>query len=198
MEVPDNQSVPGLEQLIDHSRTDKGSLHSYLSSYEELMGGKRASVEAVLEIGIYLGGSLELWRDYFPRAEVTGVDIVDGMWYFRSSERIVVRAGTNAYDPDLVRSMVVENRRFDLIVDDGPHSLESMLFLLRNYLYLLSPGGTLVIEDIQSIDWIEQLKQAVPDFLRSNIRVIDLRSIKDRYDDVLFVVQMPQKKVPEP
>jgi hypothetical protein len=46
--------------------------------------------------------------------------------------------------------------------DDGPHSLSSMQEMLQPYLPLLKPDGILVIEDIQSPCWIQDLRVVTP------------------------------------
>ena len=63
-----------------------------------------------------------------------------------------------------------------------------MISFLNLYLPILKDDGILIIEDVQDIQWIEQLKNAVPDNLKKHIEVIDLRHIKNRYDDLMFVV----------
>ena len=74
------------------------------------------------------------------------------------------------------------------MIDDGPHTLESMLTFIKLYSNVLANDGILVIEDIQSIDWIPILANQVPDNLKKFIQVYDLRSIKGRWDDLLFVI----------
>ena len=56
------------------------------------------------------------------------------------------------------------------------------------YSQLMTDNGILIIEDVQSIDWIEILKNEVPENLKEYIQVYDLRSIKNRYDDIVFVI----------
>ena len=53
--------------------SDKGAIsHGYVDHYERMFGPLRRRARKVLEIGIYRGASLQMWRDYFPRAEVYG------------------------------------------------------------------------------------------------------------------------------
>ena len=54
-----------LEQLADNTRTDKNTAHSYLPLYQTLLIGKKETAKNVLEVGIYLGGSIKLWGDFF-------------------------------------------------------------------------------------------------------------------------------------
>lgn len=56
------------------------------------------------------------------------------------------------------------------------------------YSQLMTDDGILIIEDVQSIEWIELLKNEVPEHLKQYIQIYDLRSIKNRYDDIVFVI----------
>ena len=75
-----------------------------------------------------------------------------------------------------------------MILDDGPHTLESNCLFIIKYLPLLSENGIMVIEDIQDFKWIEILKQLVPSELKKYIQIYDLRNVKNLYDDILFVI----------
>ena len=46
----------------------------------------------------------------------------------------------------------------------------------------------LIIEDVQSWDWIDILKNEVPENLKQFIKVYDLRQNKNRYDDIVFII----------
>jgi SAM-dependent methyltransferase len=99
-------------------------------------------VNRVLEIGISDGRSILLWRDYFTGAEITGIDI-DYCKLLDNQPR-VNQLTTNAYNLRILDSL----GKFDFIIDDGPHTVESQLFFLTHYPKLLNPGGILVLEDI--------------------------------------------------
>ncbi len=74
------------------------------------------------------------------------------------------------------------------MLDDGPHSLESMKQFITLYSQILTDDGILIIEDVQSWDWIDLLKNEVPENLKQFIKVYDLRPIKNRYDDIVFTI----------
>ena len=58
----------------------------------------------------------------------------------------------------------------------------------------MEDDGILIIEDVQSWDWIEELKKATPEHLKEYIESYDLRHIKGRYDDIVFVINKSGKK----
>ena len=82
----------------------------------------------------------------------------------------------------------LEDIKFDYMLDDGPHTLESMEDFIKLYTPLMSKNGILIIEDIQDIDWIDQLKNITPENLKQYIKVYDLRKNKGRYDDIVFTI----------
>jgi hypothetical protein len=55
--------------------TDKYRAHAYTPIYYRLLGERAATIKRVLEIGIGKGRGLRMWRDFFPAAEIVGVDI---------------------------------------------------------------------------------------------------------------------------
>ncbi len=63
-----------LEQIVDNTRTDKNTTHSYLLLYESLSKNKKETAQNILEIGIQNGGSIKLWRDYFLNVTIYGLD----------------------------------------------------------------------------------------------------------------------------
>jgi len=75
-----------------------------------------------------------------------------------------------------------------MVLDDGPHSIDSFVSFIRLYSEVLADDGILVIEDIQHPEWLRILSEAVPDNLKAYIEIYDLRQNKNRYDDILFVI----------
>ena len=77
-----------------------------------------------------------------------------------------------------------------MLLDDGPHTLESMISFIQLYSDKIADQGILMIEDVQSIEWIPKLKSVVPKHLLEYVRVYDLRMIKNRYDDIVFTIDL--------
>jgi hypothetical protein len=181
-----------LEKLADNSRTDKNTVHSYLPLYQQLLIKKKETAKNILEIGIYKGGSIKLWNDFFTNATIHGLDIINinDVWEdIKNKERIVLHTSTDAYNEEIFcTNFLNKNLKFDFMLDDGPHTLESMKQFIKLYSQLLSDDGILIIEDIQSFDWINILKNEVPEHLKQFIKVYDLRLNKNRYDDIVFTI----------
>jgi SAM-dependent methyltransferase len=184
-----------LKQIIDNNRTDKNTVHSYLELYELLFRHKKYTASDVLEIGIHKGGSIKLWHDYFINSNVHALDSlkIDEVWdEIKNKDRIKLYTHVDAYDLNFFYK-TFNDKTFDLVLDDGPHTLDSMIAFITLYSKVLKEDGILVIEDIQSWDWVDFLKKVVPDELKQFVFVFDLRANKNRYDDILFVINKSWK-----
>jgi SAM-dependent methyltransferase len=101
----------------------------------------------VLEIGIYSGGSLGLWKDYFgPRCRVYGVDIEPACTQYEG-DRVRVFTGDQA-DRDFWRRFRAEVPDLDIVIDDGGHETEQQVATLEELLPHVRPGGVYLCEDV--------------------------------------------------
>ena len=179
-----------LIELVDNSKTDKNTVHSYLPLYQQLLIKKKDTAKNVLEIGIYNGGSIKLWNDFFINAKIHGLDIcpIENVWNELKNDNVVLY-NSNAYDDTFFNENFLDkNIKFDVLIDDGPHTLVSMIKFIQLYSKVMADDGILIIEDIQSVDWIEILLCVVPDELKKFIMIYDLRQNKERYDDLVFTI----------
>lgn len=194
--IPDYKM--SLIDLVDNAATDKNTTHSYLEVYEPLFAPVRNTATHVLELGIgEYAGSLRLFRDYFPTAEIHGIDIVgrNPRWGpVLSDPRVKLHTGVNGYTEETLERL--KGLSFDILLDDGPHTLESMVFVVTKYTPFLKKGGVLIIEDVQDIAWIDVLRAATPAEYKPFITVLDRRSVKGRYDDILFILNTRSQGTP--
>jgi len=175
-----------LSELSKNYGTDKNTLHCYIDEvYEKVFPSRKNSAKKVLEIGVYNGESIRLWRDYFINAEIYGLDVVE-CDAIKNSDR-VTHIVNDAYDKSVIDSLPND---FDIVIDDGPHSLESMKIFLKEYSSKINPNGVLILEDIQHYSWLDELREEAPEHLKNKIQFYDLRKIKDRYDDLVMVIDL--------
>lgn len=133
---------------------DINKIAHYLPVYERAFGRQMAKKQQVrlLEIGVSFGGSLELWRAYFSRADVVvGIDANPNCAQFDNPERNThVRIGAQQ-DTEFLASVVKEFGPFDIILDDGSHipsyTLQSFQYLFLNG---LADGGVYMVEDLHT------------------------------------------------
>ena len=111
------------------------------------------------------------------------------VWPELKKKRIVLHTSTDAYNESFFRdNFLNKNIKFDFMLDDGPHTLESMIKFIQLYSQIMTDDGILIIEDVQLLEWIDVLKNEVPPHLQQFIKVYDLRPNKNRYDDIVFTI----------
>lgn len=154
--APARSGLTPLCELAQKYGTDK--LGIYTPFYDLILGPRRSDVKHVLEVGIGTpesmrhvanykpGASLRMWRDYFPNASISGLDINPN-------------ASNDAADPENRISTYAGDSRgpvrqiligpFDLILDDGDHAPPIQLATFQSLSPLLALGGLYIIEDTE-------------------------------------------------
>lgn len=115
---------------------------------------------------------------------------INNVWdVIKNNDKIKLYTSTDAYNQTFIQNeLILKPVRFDMILDDGPHTLESMKTYVKYYSQLLSEDGILILEDIQSWDWIDIIKAEIPQELQQFVSIFDLRPNKNRYDDIVLVI----------
>ena len=141
-----SDTLPDLNARGIVAGTDKSALaNDYLRHYERILAPWRERPFTLLEIGVAQGASLLLWRDYFPNAEIVGVDINPQCKRFERP-RIRIEIGSQD-DPEFLLTLCAGTRPA-IIIDDGSHRADHILFTFERLFPHLLPGGLYVIEDL--------------------------------------------------
>lgn len=122
------------------------------------------TIQNMIEIGIFKGGSIALYEQLFSPARLVGVDIqtdrvsaLDRYLERRlATERVRLYYGIDQQDRQALRSIAHENFRdqpLDLVIDDASHLYEPSKTSLNVFLPLLRPGGVYLIEDWGWAHW---------------------------------------------
>ena len=105
----------------------------------------------LLEIGVYGGGSLEMWQAYFNQGStIIGVDIDEACQRY-ASENISIHIGDQS-DRQFWRKFAAQTAQIDIVIDDGGHSPSQQIVTLEECLPLLKPGGVYICEDVHGLD----------------------------------------------
>jgi cephalosporin hydroxylase len=156
---------------------DKGTVHSYIDQYyETALASYRTTALRVLEIGINQGHSLMMWKEYFPHAEVIGVDIK-----VPSVDTGCLMIEGDATDPNTFKDF----NGFDVIIDDGSHVFKHQIKSFNLLFPKLNAGGIYIIEDIRDID---SARDAFLN-LHPSTQIFDMRKNKNRPDDVIVQIK---------
>jgi len=143
-------------KLARYFQTDKGgwhlhagdTCHNYTPAYYELFKDRQQTVKRVLEIGVNYGPSLRMWREFFPNAEIVGLDCNEQCLF--NDGRIRCFAADQGNAESLLDAMERAgiNDRYDLIIDDGSHFPAHQLLSAQVLMPFLEFDGVYVIEDI--------------------------------------------------
>ena len=142
-------------ELWNYFTTNKGKKITkwkhYFPIYEKHFAPIRNKPIKILEIGILNGGSLEMWRYYFPEATIVGIDI-NPLCKEHEQERINVRIGDQT-DEKFLQSLIDEFGTFDLIIDDGSHHVAHVNKTFQFLFPKLADDGIYFIEDTHAAYW---------------------------------------------
>ena len=135
--------------------TDKCSAQSYTGIYDRCFSHLRDEPIRFFEIGVggyeetdKGGESMRMWRDYFPNAKLASLD------YFPKTclddLDVEVFQGAQADLKTLTKVIDHFDGALDIIIDDGSHRSEDVIFTFQALFPYLSVGGFYVVEDSQT------------------------------------------------
>src|SRR3989344_7594271 len=138
----ENEEV-SLKSFDHHSRK-----HSeYFELYDKHFKNLREKKLNILEIGVQYGGSVEMWAKYFPNAHITGIDI-DPVCKIHAGKRVSIKIGDQTD-----RAFLSQFKNYDIIIDDGGHTMRQQQTSFEVLFPLLNPGGIYVLEDLHTSYW---------------------------------------------
>lgn len=150
----------GRPRFEDLFRSNTGRLvHKvphYFPVYEAHLRRFQNRRPTMLEIGVFHGGSLDLWQRYFGAGtRIVGIDIATRAEIFDAPERqIHVRIGDQS-DPSFLASVAEEFGPFDIVLDDGSHVPRHQMASLDALWPHVRPGGVYLVEDLCASYWPE-------------------------------------------
>jgi hypothetical protein len=184
----------GTDKAYDH--------HRYTPLYERHLAHRRRDPLCVLEIGIggYAdgtgGSSLRMWRTYFRKARIYGVDIEERDL---REPRITTFRGSQS-DPEFLRGVIDQIGVPDVVIDDGSHRSDDTLATFDVLFPVLAGGGLYVIEDLHTsyrADYgggppgtngttMERVKRLVDDLARRRVHDGDVAAVH-AYPRIVFI-----------
>jgi hypothetical protein len=146
-----------LTELAVEFRTDKWGVHRYTPHYERHLQHLRGESFTLLELGIggykkrrKSGASMKMWRWFFPKARIVGLDIEDKSWLTRGHIHTYLGDQT---DPEVLQRIIDEQGAPLVVIDDGSHIPAHVRESFRILFPLLPDGAIYCIEDTQTSYW---------------------------------------------
>lgn len=160
--------------------------HNYLSHiYDIYLPLYKIKKINLLEIGVQHGGSLLLWREYFINSYVYGIDIKDVRAEYTKTLKNVFFILDNAYCTETTSRLPC----FDIIIDDASHNINHQKYLVENYFNLLHDDGIMIIEDIASKDYLNELANLASKVGYKTVIKHDMAEQMRRWDNIVLVLK---------
>jgi cephalosporin hydroxylase len=125
----------------------------------------------ILEIGVYFGGSTQMWANYFGNCQVIGIDIDPQTQPFEE-KNITLEIGDQA-DRDFLQSIIDKHGPFDVIIDDGGHRMKQQITSIEMLWDSVKPGGIYLCEDTHTSYWPEYQDKGYSTFIQYSKNCID-------------------------
>lgn len=145
-----------MSDLLRYFETNQGRLifkwMHYFSIYERHFSRYRGKPTKMLEIGVFHGGSLQMWRHYFgPQAQIIGVDVNPDCAAFAESG-IAIEIGDQE-DRAFLAMLRDKHGPFDIVLDDGGHKMGQQIASFEELFPALREGGVYAVEDTHTSYW---------------------------------------------
>jgi hypothetical protein len=140
-----------LTEIANKHHADKGTewfeKHSYTETYCNYIPSDKPV--RMLEIGIWHGDSLRMWKEYNPQMSLSGMDINDCSSFFDISicEKVYIKDQTNR---EHLEEIAKDLTPLDFVVDDGAHQMPHQQISLAVLLKAVKSGGIYFIEDLHT------------------------------------------------
>jgi hypothetical protein len=126
----------------------------YFPVYERHFSCWRNRSVTFLEIGVFQGGSLQMWQRFFgPMAKIIGIDI-EPSCKNHESPGIFIRIGDQS-DPQFLQSIIDEFGTPDIVLDDGSHRMEHIISSFEFLYPRMHKNSIYMVEDLHTCYWEE-------------------------------------------
>jgi len=192
-----------LANLFNKYGCDKTQKHQYDRIYEPVFEKFKNKKINILEVGIFNGHSTEALHEYFPKANLYGIDIfvrtkAEDLPCYKKDRTHYLRASST--EPAIARQLIARFSaiEFDIIIDDGLHTPNANKLTFRHLLPFLKSGGHFFIEDVFPLERMTMKELQHPWLLRHPNRYNALDNnmfIKELEDSKLEVIRHDNRKL---
>ena len=147
-----------MNDLLEYfEKNTKNRIHKwmhYFEIYDRYLSRFRGTAVHLLEIGVYHGGSLQMWKQYFGnQAQLFGVDINPDCRQLEE-DQIKILIGDQV-DRGFLESLKAKFPRIDVLIDDGSHTMKGQINTFEVLFPHISPTGVYICEDLHSSYWMD-------------------------------------------
>jgi hypothetical protein len=158
-----------LDSLSLKYKSDKGVtpykigqyMHGYTDFYEKIFESRRNEPLNILELGGWgenSGGSIRIWQEYFPNANIFTFDLNDQIVSL-SNDRVVAKQCDLDNEMSFIHNLVSLGKTFDIVIDDASHQPKHQVRSLLCLIPFLNPNFQYIIEDMNgNFDLLNSIK----------------------------------------
>jgi len=126
--------------------------HHYFDVYDRHFSCFIGKEPVILEIGIFQGGSLQMWKNYFgEKARIYAIDIDPRCQAFEE-DNVKIFIGSQS-DREFLRKIIKEIPPIDILIDDGGHTMKQQIVSFEELFDYVKEGGVYVCEDCHTSYW---------------------------------------------
>lgn len=145
-------SNPLAEYFFDNRGRLIHKWHHYFEIYHRHFSAFRGASPVVVEIGVWHGGSLQMWRDYFgPGSHVVGIDNNPRCLKFEDEDTTILIGDQG--DREFLASVRSRVPRIDILIDDGGHTMAQQIATFEVLYPHIQPHGIYLCEDVHTSFW---------------------------------------------
>jgi hypothetical protein len=128
----------------------------YFDIYEKHFNYYANKPIVMFEIGVFEGGSLDMWKDYFgPDSIIVGIDINPDCVKNNDPDRGVFVEIGNQSDVNFLQSVIDKYGRPDIVLDDGSHIMHDLINTFNYLYYQTKENGVYLVEDLHTCYWTD-------------------------------------------
>lgn len=141
--------MKSFQEIFNSYNSDKNStFHNYCRQYEPLLTPWREKPVRLLEIGVFRGESVKIWRDIFHNATcIVGVDINPQCEQYNNPAKNIYIEIADATKKDVIEMLNRKYGPFDIVIDDGSHVNIDVFQTFEHEFPLLLNNGIYIVED---------------------------------------------------
>jgi len=146
----------------------------YFSIYEDILSKYKDKNITFVEIGIFNGGSLQLWKNFFgPKAKIIGIDINKECKKFEDKDKNIEVFIGNQSDVNFWEEFFNKVENVDIVLDDGGHTNLDQIVTTSMVVEKINDGGMLIVEDTHTSYLKEYNSSSSRSFINFTKNLID-------------------------
>jgi 23S rRNA U2552 (ribose-2'-O)-methylase RlmE/FtsJ len=192
----------GLREIYDSVPYLSIKYDSYFPAYEALLQKYVDREVTIVEVGIFNGGSLFMWRKFFgPKARIIGIDLNPDAreWEKHGFEIYIGDQSSEKFWDDLFQKI----GRVDVLIDDGGHTNRQQIVTSHYAIQNINDGGLLIVEDVHTNYFREFGNPSRYSFVNFAHRIVDgvnsraysLRRTYEKYSSRVYSVSFFESMV---